>query len=82
MGGNNDEQLNAAEVGKLWTTYVGNSLFSQVLKFIYARCDDREIKQLIGFADKMSNRYLKTAETYFKEHGHPVPLGLTITMST
>jgi hypothetical protein len=43
----NQKPLTCAEMGKLWATYVGNSMSKQVVRYFLQHVDDREVKRLL-----------------------------------
>lgn len=71
------EKLNAAEQGKLWTTYMGNSMSNQVLRYILNHVEDNEIKDVMQTAFNLSEQILMTIKDLYHREQYPIPLGFT-----
>ena len=41
------QPLTSVEMGKLWVTYIGNSMSSQILPYFIKHCEDEYIKDFI-----------------------------------
>ncbi len=41
------EKLTSAEMGKLWVTYMGNSMSKRVLSYYFQHVEDQDIKKLL-----------------------------------
>ena len=76
MGGEN-EKLTSAEVGKLWETYMGNTLFSLVLRFFIQHCEDQETKQKLQYALDSSKEFVSDIRTIYTAANHPIPHAFT-----
>lgn len=44
---NTNEKLTSAEIGKLWATYTGNTLFTCVLSYYLKHVEDKDIKKVV-----------------------------------
>ncbi|PAE24882.1 DUF3231 family protein [Bacillus sp. 7894-2] len=74
---NSSEQLTSAEMGKLWATYMGNSMASCFLKYFLEHVEDKDIKSLLENALQLSEEFLETIKDIFKKEGFPIPKGFT-----
>ncbi|MDP4083684.1 MAG: DUF3231 family protein [Bacillota bacterium] len=72
-----NEKLTAAEMGKLWATYMGNSMSTRILTYYLQHVDDEEIKRLLKNALNLSQDFLKTITGIFNKEGFPLPIGFT-----
>ncbi|MGV2794776.1 DUF3231 family protein, partial [Clostridium perfringens] len=64
-------------MGKLWATYVGNTMGKCVLGYFLQHVDDKEIKENLQYALGLCKEYIQTIETIFKQADFPVPVGFT-----
>lgn len=71
------DKLTSAEIGKLWATYMGNSMSSQILPYFVRNVDDRDIRSILEEALRLSERFVRTIEDVFNAEGHPLPSGFT-----
>ncbi|MEH7335521.1 DUF3231 family protein [Neobacillus drentensis] len=71
------EELTAAEMGKLWATYMGNSMSKCILKYFLQHVEDPDIKTLLENALKLSTEFLKTTEGIFEKDNFPIPKGFS-----
>jgi hypothetical protein len=74
---NSDELLTSAEIGKLWATYMGNSMAKCVLSYFLNNVDDKEIEAILKKSLDLTNYFLEGSEQLFKSVNHPVPVGFT-----
>lgn len=72
-----NEKLTAAEIGKLWATYIGNSMTSQILTYYLQHVEDKEIKKLLENALNLSNEFIHSIEEIFNKEEFPIPIGFT-----
>jgi len=73
----NQSQLTAAEMGKLWATYVGNTMGKCVLSYFLQHVDDKEIKRNIQYALGLCEQYIQDIAAIFKQADFPIPIGFT-----
>jgi hypothetical protein len=71
------ELLTSAEIGKLWATYMGNSMSRLILKYFLQHCDDKEIKLVIENALYLCEEFLQRIKHFFVRGNIPVPHGFT-----
>ncbi|MBS4171840.1 DUF3231 family protein [Bacillus sp. FJAT-49736] len=71
------EELTSAEMGKLWATYMGNSMSKCILKYYLQHVDDPDIKTLLENALTLSTEFLKITEGIFKKENFPLPKGFS-----
>lgn len=69
--------LTAAEMGKLWATYVGNTMGKGVLSYFLQHVDDKEIKENLQYALGLCKEYIQTIGAIFKQADFPIPVGFT-----
>jgi hypothetical protein len=72
-----NEKLTSAEMGKLWATYMGNSMAKCVLSYYLQHVEDNDIKTLLENALKLSLEFLKTIEEIFEKENFPIPKGFS-----
>lgn len=70
-------QLSAAELGKLWATYMGNSMGKCVLRYYLKHVDDQDIKNILEHALSLSTTFVQRIEEIFNQHDFPVPIGFS-----
>ncbi|GGH84704.1 hypothetical protein JOD43_003126 [Pullulanibacillus pueri] len=64
-------------MGKLWATYVGNTLGKCVISYFLKHVDDSDIKKVLDYAMGLSEKYIKKMEDLFQKKNFPTPIGLT-----
>ncbi|MFD2445049.1 DUF3231 family protein [Bacillus sp. CGMCC 1.16607] len=69
------EQLTSAELGKLWATYMGNSMSTCILSYYLQHVEDKDIKILLENALKLSTDFLNTTRGIFQKENFPIPIG-------
>lgn len=74
---NSKEKLTSAEMGKLWATYMGNSMGKCILSYYLQHVEDDDIKNLLENALQLSLKILKTIEEIFIKENFPIPQGFT-----
>ncbi|KRE46335.1 DUF3231 family protein [Paenibacillus sp. Soil724D2] len=74
---NISEKLTSAEMGKLWATYMGNSMSKCILSYYLQHVEDEEIKTLLENALKLSVEFMKTTKGIFKKENFPIPNGFS-----
>ena len=71
------ERLTSAEIGKLWATYMGNSMAKCILSYYLQHVEDENIKNLLENALKLTEEFLKTTKEIFEKENFPIPKGFT-----
>ena len=71
------ERLTSAEMGKLWATYMGNSMSKCILRYYLQHVEDPDIKTLLENALKLSMEFLKKTEEIFKKENFSIPKGFS-----
>ncbi|MCM3584694.1 DUF3231 family protein [Mesobacillus maritimus] len=71
------QSLTSAELGKLWATYTGNSMSSQILDYFLHHCEDEDIKTLLENGIALSKDFMQRIEGFFNKEDYPVPVGFT-----
>lgn len=74
---NTTEKLTSAEMGKLWATYLGNSMAKCILSYYLQHVDDKDIKILLVNAAKLSEEFMKTISEIFTKENFPIPIGFS-----
>jgi hypothetical protein len=72
-----NELLTSAEVGKLWATYMGNSMSKYVLRYFLKNCDDQDIKKVLENALGLCEDFLHQVTEFFSRENHPIPYGFS-----
>ncbi|TYP79308.1 DUF3231 family protein [Paenibacillus methanolicus] len=53
-----DQKLTEAEQGKLWATYIGNTMSICVLSYMARHAKDREIKEIVNHALGLTRQFV------------------------
>jgi hypothetical protein len=69
--------LTSAEIGKLWATYVGNTMASCILKYYLHHVEDEEIKSVVNHALSLSESFSQSIKEIFIQENFPIPVGFT-----
>lgn len=77
MENNDRTNLTSAEMGKLWSTYVGNSMAKCVLNYYLQHVDDQDIKNVVKNALHLSEKLVEEIKEIFIQESFPVPNGFT-----
>lgn len=72
---NTNEKLTSAEMGKLWATYMGNSMSSCIIRYYLQHIEDRDIKTLLENALTLSEGFMKSIKDIFEKESFPIPKG-------
>src|SRR4051794_34424987 len=70
-------QLTAPEMGKLWATYVGNSMSNQILKYYLQHIEDNEIKILLENGLSLTEDFMSKIKEILNKDHFPIPVGFT-----
>jgi hypothetical protein len=70
-----NEKLTSAEMGKLWATYMGNSMSSCIIRYYLQHVEDRDIKTLLENALKLTSEFMSTIKDIFDRENFPIPKG-------
>jgi hypothetical protein len=70
-----DNPFTAVEMGKLWATYVGNSMSYQILKYFLKHVEDEDIKVLLENSLALTVDFMKKIEKFFSNEDFPIPVG-------
>jgi hypothetical protein len=70
-------KLSSAEMGKLWVTYMGNSMSQWVLKYYLRHIEDQDIKKVLDTALNLSETILQDIKEIFNSENFPIPMGFT-----
>ncbi|MCQ6281320.1 DUF3231 family protein [Bacillus sp. EB600] len=69
--------LTTFEMGKLWATYMGNSMSIQILSYFLQHCEDEYIRALLENGLALSKDFTQRIEGVFKKDHFPIPTGFT-----
>jgi hypothetical protein len=72
-----ENPFTAVEMGKLWATYVGNSMSNQILKYFLKHVEDEDIKVLLENSLTLTVDFMKKIEEFFSKENFPIPVGFT-----
>ncbi|WP_099156946.1 DUF3231 family protein [Virgibacillus ndiopensis] len=72
-----NETLSSTEMGKLWVAYEGNTMARCVLSYFLNHVEDKDIKQVVQKALKLSKTLLVEIKEIFTQANFPLPVGLT-----
>ncbi|MGY0694055.1 DUF3231 family protein [Virgibacillus sp. FSP13] len=72
-----NNQLTSAEMGKLWATYVGNTMGKCVLTYYLKNVNDKDVKKVLEDALRLDESLMQEIKTLFKEGNFPLPIGFT-----
>jgi len=77
--GNNqmNEKLNAAEQGKLWTTYMGNTMSICTVSYMLQHVYDQEIRRVLEHGLSLAKEFVQTIRDIFTKENFPIPKGFT-----
>lgn len=65
------------EMGKLWASYMGNSMSIQILSYFQQHCEDEDIKLLLENGLALSKDFVQRIEGFLKKENFPIPIGFT-----
>lgn len=71
------QPLTTVEMGKLWTTYMGNSMSIQILSYFLQHCEDVYSRTLLENGLALSKDFIKRIEKLLNEANFPIPVGFT-----
>lgn len=71
------QPLTVVEMGKLWTSYMGNSMSSQIITYFLQHCEDEYIRTLLENGLALSKDFLRRIEKVFNAEHFPIPAGFT-----
>lgn len=70
-------QLTAAEMGKLWASYVGNTMGICTISYYLKHVEDSKIKGVLEHALRLSQQFSKEIKIMFEQSNFPIPVGFT-----
>ncbi|WP_394234334.1 DUF3231 family protein [Niallia oryzisoli] len=71
------QPFTASEIGKLWATYLGNKMSSQILTYFLQHCEDEHIRTLLENGLALSKDFIKRIQGFFEKEKFPIPIGFT-----
>ncbi|WP_308634079.1 DUF3231 family protein [Paenibacillus silvisoli] len=72
------ETLTSAEQGKLWATYMGNTMAICVLTHMSEHVEDPLIKEIVTQALSLSHQFVQTIQEIMTKENFPIPIGFTM----
>ncbi|MFB9328729.1 DUF3231 family protein [Paenibacillus aurantiacus] len=72
-----DQKLTSAEQGKLWATYVGNTMSICVLSHMVKHAEDPDIKDVVKHALGLSKQFAAFIRDVYTKENYPIPKGFT-----
>jgi hypothetical protein len=73
----NKSFFTSAEMGKLWATYMGNTMGKSVVSYYLNHVDDKDITKILTYALSLCESYIQDIEEFFVQGGFPIPVGFT-----
>ncbi|MDC3417159.1 DUF3231 family protein [Aquibacillus salsiterrae] len=73
----NKSNLTSAEMGKLWASYVGNSMGNRVISYYLNHVQDTDIEKVLNYALGLTTTYMEEMKLIFKQANFPTPIGFT-----
>lgn len=70
-------QLTAPEIGKLWATYIGNTMSKCLLNHYLQHVEDPDIKKVVDNALNLIESFLESIKNFFVQENFPLPIGFT-----
>jgi hypothetical protein len=72
-----DQPFTAIELGKLWATYLGNSMSNRILSYFLKNVEDEHVKILLENGYNLTVDFMKTIEKFFTNDKVAIPFGFT-----
>jgi len=69
--------LTTGEISSLWTQYISDSMAICVLSHAIATTQDKEVKEVLEFALRLSKVHIEKIHYFFNQENFPVPKGFT-----
>lgn len=66
--------LTSGEIGSLWTTYIGETMFSLVYQHFKQHCDDPEIKQLLETGSEITSKLVTEMKSMYEKNRMKLPI--------
>ncbi|WP_191274238.1 DUF3231 family protein [Neobacillus kokaensis] len=71
------QPLTTVEMGKLWVSYMGNSMSSQILSYFLQHCEDEYIRTVLENGLAVSKDFLQRIEVILRKENFPIPVGFS-----
>jgi hypothetical protein len=71
------QNFTAVEIGKLWATYMGNSMSSKILPFFIKHCEDEHIRILLENGLALCKDFMRRIEKFLNDENFPIPAGFS-----
>ncbi|MDP4105317.1 MAG: DUF3231 family protein [Bacillota bacterium] len=73
-----NEKLTSAEMGKLWATYIGNTMSECILSHFLQHVEDQDIKTLLDNALMITKDFKQRITDIFNKDHFPIPIGFSL----
>ncbi|MBB3109599.1 hypothetical protein FHS18_001662 [Paenibacillus phyllosphaerae] len=70
-------RLTSAEMANLWTSYISDSSFNCVFKHFLTKVEDKEIRPILEYGLKLTEKHLSTLKQILHHEDFPIPHGFT-----
>ena len=74
---NPDVKFTSVEMGKLWATYMGNSMSAVILRHFLQHVEDEDIKTLLENSLSLAEGFMRSIEGFMRNEKFPIPEGFT-----
>lgn len=71
------QPFTSMEMAKLWATYMGNSMSTQILTYFFQHCEDVYIRKIVKNALTLSKDFKQRVEVFLKKENFSIPVGFT-----
>jgi hypothetical protein len=75
MTASNSLPLTSAEIGNLWTIYMGDTLIACVKKYLVAKAEDEQIRAVLQQTLTISEQRSRDIAAIFRSSNVPIPVG-------
>jgi hypothetical protein len=69
--------LTCVESGKLWATFLGNSMSEKIISYFLQHCEEDDIKTLLKNSLKLTREFQIYIKNIFNKESFPIPTGFT-----
>lgn len=70
-----NHDLSTLEIGKLWATFMGNSMSIQILSYFLQHCEDEDIRTILENGLSLAKDFTQRIEGFFIKNHFPIPIG-------
>jgi spore coat protein CotF len=73
----NEVALTSSELANLWVSYLNDTMAICGIKYFLANIQDEQIRSVLEYALKISQRHVQKVTKIFNEEDYPIPQGFT-----